>query len=61
MALKHVFCIWNLVQFQERQLIRALINSGSKVNVITLAYIMKLGLTTLITSIEAQKIDGLLL
>ncbi len=38
---------------------RALIDSSSKVNVITPAYAVELGLTTWKTSVGAQKIDGL--
>ncbi len=38
---------------------RALINSGSEVNIMTLAYTAKLGPTTRKTNIGAQKIDGL--
>lgn len=49
------------VQFQEVQLIKALINSGNNINAITLAYTVKQGLTTWKTSAEAQKIDGWLL
>ncbi len=51
-------CIWYLIRFQEGQTIKALINSGRKVNAITLAYVMKLGLTTQQTNIGAQKIAG---
>ncbi len=36
---------------------RALINSGSEVNAMTLAYIAKLGLITQKTNVGAQKID----
>lgn len=39
----------------------ALIDFSSKVNAITLAYLVKLGFTTPKTSFGAQKIDGLLL
>ncbi len=38
---------------------RAFIDFGSKVNIMTLAYVAKLGFTTQKTSIKAQKIDGL--
>lgn len=40
---------------------KALIDSSSKVNVMTLAYAIKLDLTTQKTSVGAQKIDNLLL
>ena len=36
-----------------------MIDSGSKVNVMTLTYIKKLGLRTQKTDVRAQKIDGL--
>ncbi len=57
-ALQQVSCIRYPVRFQEGQVIIALINSGSKVNTMTLVYVAKLGLTTRKTSLEAQKIDG---
>lgn len=37
---------------------KALIDSSSEVNAMTLAYIVKLGLTIQKTSIKAQKING---
>ncbi len=58
-ALQGVPCIWYPVRFQENQAIRALIDSGSEVNAMTLAYAAKLGLTTRKTSVGTQKIDGL--
>ncbi len=58
-ALQRVPCIWYPVWFQDDQLIRALINSGSKVNVMTSAYAVELGLTGRKTSVGAQKIDRL--
>ncbi len=57
-ALKHVSYIWYPIQFQEGQPIKALIDSGSEVNVMTPAYATKLGLTTQKTSVGDQKIDG---
>ncbi len=57
-ALQRVLCIQYLVQFQESQSIRALIDSGSNVNAMTPAYAAKLGLTTRNTSVGAQKIGG---
>ncbi len=60
-ALERVPCIWYPVRFQEGQPIKALIDSNSEVNTITPAYVAKLGLTTRITRIRAQKIDGSLL
>ena len=50
-------CIHYLVQFQEKQ-VRALLNSGSKVNAMSPAYAKKLGLKTRKTNVGAQKIDG---
>ena len=50
-------CIHYPVQFQEKQ-IRALLNSGSKFNALSLAYAKRLGLKTRKTNIGAQKTDG---
>lgn len=41
-----------------KEVIKALINSGSKVNTITLAYAKQLGLQICQTNVGAQKIDG---
>ncbi len=60
-ALQRVLYIWYPVQFQEGQLIKALINSDSKVNTMTPAYVAELSLTTWKTSVGVQKIDGSLL
>ena len=50
------------VQFRKyKEVIRALIGSGSKVNAIALAYASKLGLWIQVTDVKAQKIDGSLL
>ena len=63
-VLEKVFCIYYPVRFQEDQRqesqkqVRALLNSGSKVNVMSLAYTKKLGLKTWKTSVGAEKIDG---
>ena len=47
------------VQFQEDQKqIKTLLNSGSKVNVMSPAYAKKLGLKTRKTNVRAQKING---
>ena len=52
-------CIHYLVGFQENQeLLKALLNNGSKVNVISPAYVERLGLKIRKTNIRAQKIDG---
>ncbi len=60
-TLKRVPCIWYPVQFQkESQLeeVRALIDSGSKVNAMTPAFAARLGFITWATNIGAQKING---
>ena len=63
MILNRVPCIHYLVQFRKdnRATIRALINLGSKVNVITPVYAKPLGLQVWKTDVGAQKIDGSLL
>ena len=50
-------CIQYLVQFQEKQ-VKALLNSGSKVNVMNLDFARKLDLKIWKTNVGAQKIDG---
>ena len=50
-------CIYYPVRFQEEQ-IRALLNSGSEVNAINLAFAQKLGLHIRKTNVGALKIDG---
>ena len=54
-------CIHYLVQFQKdkRATIRVLIDLGSEVNTITLAYAKQLGLQIRKTDLEDKKIDGL--
>ena len=47
--------------WKDKKVIRALIDFGSKVNAITLAYASKLGFQVQKTDIGAQKIDGSLL
>ena len=62
MSLERVSYIYYLLRFREdTEGIKALIDSNSKVNTITLAYIAKLGLKVQKTDIEAQKIDGSIL
>ena len=54
-------CIHYPVRFQEDQgqeQVKALLNSGSKVNAMSPAYAKKLGLKTRKTNVGAQKIDG---
>ena len=52
-------CIHYPVRFQEDQeQVRALLDSGSKVNAMSPAYAERLGLKTRKTNVGAQKIDG---
>ena len=54
-----VFCIYYPVWFQKNEeQVRALLDSSSKVNAISLAYAKRLGFKTQKTNVEAQKIDG---
>lgn len=58
-ALKYVLCIYYLVQFQENlNQIKALFNSGSKINTVSPAYVKKLSLKIRKINVGAQKIDG---
>lgn len=59
-VLKKKLCIYYLVKFQEEK-IRALLNSGSKINAMSSAYIKKLDFKTIKTNVGAQKIDSLTL
>ena len=60
MILDWIPCIHHLVQFsKDKEIIQALIDSGNKVNGMTLAYAKNLGLRTRKTDVGAQKIDGL--
>ncbi len=54
--LQRVPCIRYPIKFQKNE-VQALINSGSKVNAMTLVYAIKLDLTTRKTSVGVQKID----
>ena len=58
-ALNRVSCICYLVQSQKdkNKDILALLDSGSKVNMMTPAYIAQLGLKAQSTNVNAQKID----
>ena len=54
-----VFCIHYPVRFQEnKEQVRALLDSGNEVNIMSPAYAKKLGLKTWKTNVGAQKIDG---
>lgn len=55
-----ISCIHYMIQFQEEQ-IKALLNSGNKINTISLCYIKKLGLKILQINIGAQKIASSIL
>ena len=60
--LEHVSYIYYPVQFKkDKEVIGALIDSGSKINAMTLVYVSKLGLRIRKTDIRAQKTDGSLL
>ena len=55
-------CIYYPVQFQEGQeQVKVLLNSGSKVNAMSPAYVERLGVKTRKTNVKAQKIDGFVL
>ena len=56
-ALKRVSCIWYPVQFQRDENFRALLNSGSKINIMTLSSAIRLGLRPILTNVGTQKID----
>ena len=59
-ALERVPCIHYPVQFKgtNESQVRALIDSGSEVNVMTAAYALRLGLQARHINVGAQKIDG---
>lgn len=58
-VLQKVLCIHYPLCFQKnRPEVKTLINFGSKINVIILGYISKLGLKICHTNIKAWKIDG---
>ena len=58
-SLERVPYIYYLLRFRKDTAdVRALIDSGSEVNVMALAYASKLGLKIYHTNIGAQKIDG---
>ena len=52
-----VLCIYYLIWFKKNE-VQVLIDSGSKVNAITLGYALKLGLKICSTNGGAQKIDN---
>ena len=63
-VLERLPCIYYPVRFQEDQQqesqeqIKALRNSGSKINAMSPPYAKRLGLMTRKTDVKAQKIDG---
>lgn len=60
--LQHMSFIYHLVRFKKDQTeIQALPDPGSKINVMPLAYLAKLGLKDQPTNIEAQEINGSIL
>ena len=59
MTLERVPCVYYLLCFcKNTSDVRALIDSGSKVNAMTSAYISKLSFQAYHTNVKAQKIDG---
>ncbi len=59
LLLERVLCFQYPLYLQKNTAdVRALIDFSSKVNAITRAYILKLGLKVYPTNVEAQKIDG---
>ena len=58
-VLDWVSCICYLIWFKKSKVqVQALLNSGSKVNAMTLGYALKLGLKVRPTDVGAQKING---
>ena len=62
-ALARIPCIYYLLRFRKdnQNKVQALINSGSKVNMMTPAYASKLGLQVCQTKVGAQKINASIL
>ena len=57
--LDQVSCIYYPVQFQkDKEVIRALINSGSKINAMTLAYVSKLAFESKKLTSELKKLTA---
>lgn len=57
MALERVPCIHYLIWFKKNQ-VQTLLDLGSEVNAITLAFVSKLGLQTCHTNVKVWRIDG---
>lgn len=59
LLLKCISCIYYLIEFKKDQTkVQALLDSDSKVNVMTPAYAARLGFKIWPTNVEAQKING---
>lgn len=59
LPLEHVLCIHYLIQFKKNQAkIWILLDFGSKINTITLAYIANLNVKVWLTNVEVEKING---
>lgn len=59
LPLKHMLCIYYQLYFKKNQSkIQALIDSGNKINAMTLVYIKKLGFWSQKTDTKVQKIDS---
>ena len=59
LVLDWVPCIHYLIQFKKNKVqVQALIDFGSEINVMTLGYVLKLGLKVRPTNVGAQKIDS---
>ena len=58
--LQKVTCVHYLIRFKKKE-VQALIDSGSEVNAMSLAYTSNLGLKVRHTDVGAQKIDGSIL
>ena len=59
-ALQKVPCVYYRIRFKKKE-VQALIDSGSEVNAMSLAYTSNLGLKVRHTDVGAQKIDGSIL
>ncbi len=56
--LERVPCLWYPVTFKDQDQIEALLDSGSKVNIMSQAFAQQLGLKIRKTNVGAQKING---
>lgn len=60
LALDEIPCIYYPIEFKENE-VWDLVNLGSKVNTITLKYVLKLCLRIRLIDVRAQKINGSIL